>query len=143
MLSGEDYFNYKEYLLGDSAFSASSVLVPALKKGSNSNLRDNQGYFNTKLAKVWIKSKHCLGLLKAWFQHLQGHRWVIKSKHALDVILQVMMWACILHSLLINHPIPQDWMDNTTEVEDDEAFDHHGEMANRRAQLLAYLMETR
>jgi len=33
-------------------------------------------------------------------------------------------------------------MDNTTEVEDDEAFDHHGEMGNRSDQLLAYLMET-
>jgi len=54
-----------------------------------------------------------------------------------------MMCACILNTLLINHPIPEDWMDNTTEVEDDEAFDHHGEMGNRHDQLLAYLMETR
>ena len=90
-LSKEKYFNNKEYLLGDLAFSASSVLVPASKKGSNSNLRDDQGYFDTKLAKVWIKSEHCLGLLKARFQHLQGHRRVIKSKQDLDVILQVMM----------------------------------------------------
>ena len=38
-LSKEKYFNNKEYLLGDLAFSASSVLVPAFKNGSNSNLR--------------------------------------------------------------------------------------------------------
>ena len=138
----EKCFNNKEYLLGDSAFSASSVLVPSFKKGSNSNLRDNQGYFNTKLAKVQIKSKHFLGLLKARFQHLQGHLRVIKSKRNLDVILQVMMCTCILHNLLINHPIPEDWIDNTTEVEDDEAFDHQGEMCNRHDQLLTYLMET-
>jgi len=136
----EKYFNNKEYLLGDSAFSESSVLAPAFKKGSNSNLRDDQGYFNTKLAKVQIKSEHCLGLLKAQFQCLQWHRQVIKSKQDLDVILQVMMCMCILHNLLINHPIPEDWMDNTTEVEDDEAFD--GEMGNRYDQLIAYLMET-
>ena len=59
----------REYLLGDSAFSASSVLAPAFKKGSNSNLRDDQCYFNTKLA--------------------------------------------------INHPIPEDWMENTAEAEDE------------------------
>ena len=100
-------------------------------------------YFNTKLAKVRIKNEHCLGLLKACFQHLQGHHRVIKSNQDLDVILQVMMCECILHNLLINHPIPEDWMENTTEVEDDEAFDHHGEMVNRHDQLLAYLMETR
>ena len=74
----EKYFNNKEYLLGDSAFSSSSVLAPAFKKCSNSNLRDDQ-CFNTKLAKVQIKSEHCLGLLKARFQHFQGHRRVIKA----------------------------------------------------------------
>jgi len=58
------------------------------------------------------------------------------------VILQVMMYACILHNLLINHPIPEDWMDSTAEVEDDEVFDHHGEMGGRYDQLLAYLIET-
>jgi len=47
-----------------------------------------------------------------------------------------------LHNLLINLPIPEDLMDKTTAVEDDEAFDHHGEMSNRCDQLLAYLMET-
>ena len=58
------------------------------------------------------------------------------------MILQVMMCMCILHNLLINHPIPQDWIDNTMEVEDDEAFDHHVEIGNRRDNLLIYLMET-
>jgi len=71
------------------------------------------------------------------------HRRVIMSKQDLDVILQVMMCACILHNLLINHPIPEDWMENTAEAEDEEAFDYHGDMGNRRDQLLAYLMETR
>jgi len=63
----EKYFNNKAYLLGDSAFSASSVMVPTFKKGNNSNLREDQSYFNTQLAKVRIKSEHCLGSLTAWF----------------------------------------------------------------------------
>jgi len=73
---------------------------------------------------------------------LQGHCWVIKSKQDLDVILQVMMCKCILHNLLINHPIPEDWTDKIAEVEDEEAFDYHGEMGSRPDQLLVYLMET-
>ena len=137
-LSKEKYFNNREYLLGDLAFSASSVLVTAFK---NSNMREDQSYFTTKLSKVWIKSKHCLGLLKAWFQCFQGPRWVIPSKWDLDVILQMTMCACILHNLLINHVIPQDWMDNSMELEEDKELDHHGEMGNRWDQLLAYLME--
>jgi len=37
-LSKEKYFNNKQYLLGDLAFSASSVIVPAFKRGHNANL---------------------------------------------------------------------------------------------------------
>jgi len=57
-----------EYLLGDSAFLASAVMIPAFKKGHNSNLSEEKRFLNTKLAKVRIKSEHCIGLLKAWFQ---------------------------------------------------------------------------
>ena len=73
-LSKDKYFNkIKEYLFGDSAFSASSVMLPAFKKGHNSNLSEERRYFNTKVVKVQIKSEHCLGLLKAQFQCSQGH----------------------------------------------------------------------
>ena len=37
-LSKEKYFSDKEYLIGDSAFSASSVMVTAFKMGQNANL---------------------------------------------------------------------------------------------------------
>jgi len=36
----DKYFNQKEYLLGDSAFSSSAVMIPAFKKGLNSNLSE-------------------------------------------------------------------------------------------------------
>jgi len=67
-LAKEKYFSNKEYLHGDSAFSASMVMVPAFKKGQNATLSDERKYFNTKLAKVRIKSEHCVGLVKARFQ---------------------------------------------------------------------------
>jgi len=65
-LSKEKYFSNKEYLLGDLAFSASMVMVPAFKKGQNATLSEERKYFNTKLAKVQI-SERCIGLLKARF----------------------------------------------------------------------------
>ena len=52
-------------MLRDSAFSASAVMIPAFKKGHNSNLSEEKRFFNTKLAKVRIKSEHCIGLHKA------------------------------------------------------------------------------
>jgi len=39
-LSKEKYFSNKEYLLGDSAFSASMVMVRAFKKGTNATLSE-------------------------------------------------------------------------------------------------------
>jgi len=36
-LGRDKYFDQKEYLLGDSAFLTSAVMVPAFKKGHNSS----------------------------------------------------------------------------------------------------------
>jgi len=91
-LCRDKYFDQKEYLLGDSAFSTSAVMVPAFKKGHDSSLSEEKRFFNTKLAKVRIKSKHCIGLLKARFQWLQGFWWVIRDKLDLDAILK-----CCVH----------------------------------------------
>ena len=76
-LSKERYFGNKEFLLGDSAFSASSVMVPAFKKSPNANLSEMRTYFNMKLARIRIKSEHCIGLLKVRFQRLQGQQHVM------------------------------------------------------------------
>jgi len=53
------------------------------------------------------------------------------------------MCACILHNLLIDHTIPQNWMADNTETEDEEELEQHNnnERANRRDQILAYMME--
>jgi len=54
------------------------------------------------------------------------------------------MCACILHNLLIEHAIPQDCMDGNMETkEDEEAEQQNNERANRRDQILAYMMEMR
>lgn len=142
-LAKEKYFSNKEYLLGDSAFSASMVMVPAFKKSPNAALSEERKYFNTKLAKVRIKSEHCIGLVKARFQRVRELRWVISSKRDLAVLLQMIMCACILHNLLIDHVIPEDWLEEQAEIEDDdeELEQHDNERANRRDQVLYYMME--
>jgi len=72
---------------------------------------------------------------------LQGHRCVIRSKHDLDVILQTTMCACILHNLLIYHAIPQDWIVDNTDSEEEEEAEYDGSGANRWGQILAYMLE--
>jgi len=94
--------------------------------------------------KVQIKSEHCIGLLKARFQRLEVLRQVISSKCDLAVILQIIMCACILYNLLIDHAIPEDWMEENTEIEDDEELEQHdNERANRCDKILAYLIGMR
>jgi len=91
---------------------------------------------------VWIKSEHCVGLLKVRFQCDQELRHVISSMRDLSVILQMIMCSCILHTILINHAIPEDCMVENTETEDDEELEQHdNERANRHNQILAYMME--
>jgi len=146
-LDTDKYFDQKEYLLGDSAFSASAVMIPAFKKGHNRNLSEEQRYFNNKLAKIRIRSEHCIGLLKARFQRLRGFRRVIKEKKDLDAILRHAMCACILHNLLIDHPVPPDWLDETLEEldQDDELNQSVGQSGGdaRRNQVFAYMLEER
>jgi len=121
-LSKDKYFDQKEYLLGDLAFSTSAVMIPAFNKGHKRNLSEEQRYFNTKLAKIWIKTEHCIGLLKAWFQHLRGFQRVIPDKQDLYSILRLAMCACILHNLLIDQPILAEWFNESMEEldQDDE-----------------------
>ena len=52
------------------------------------------------------------------------------SKRDLAVLLQMIMCACILHNLLINHAIPEDWLEAYSETDDD--VEHDNERANRR-----------
>jgi len=140
------YFDQKEYLLGDSAFSASAVIF-AFKKGHNSNLSEEWRYFNNKLVKIWIKSEHCIGLLKARFQWLWGFRRVIKDKRDLDAILWQAMCAYIFHNLLIDHPVPPDWLDETLqELESDDELNHSVEQRGgytRHNQVFAHMLEGR
>jgi len=144
-LSKDKYFDQKEYLLGDSAFLTSEVMIPAFKKGHNRNLSEEQRYFNNKLANIWIKSEHSIGLLKAWFQHLQGFWRAIQDKQDLYAILRLAMCAFILHNLLIKQPVPPDWFNKTIEeLDQDDELNQSVEQSGgdtRHNQVFAYKLE--
>jgi len=115
------------------------VMIPAFKKGYN--LSKEQRYFNNKLEKIWIRSEHCIELLKAWFQHLQGFWRVIQDKQDLDAILRQAMCACIIHNLLIDHPVLPDWFDETIEeLDQDQSVEQSGG-DTRCNQVFAYMLK--
>jgi len=51
------------------------------------------------------------------------------------------MCAWILRNLLIDHTIPQDWMVDSMELEEDEELEHQNERANWHDQILTYMQE--
>jgi len=120
-------------------------MIPAFKKGHNTNLREEKKYFNTKLAKVWIKSKHCIGLLKVQFERLRVFWWVIHDKADFDAILKSTPCVCILHNLFIEHSVPPDWFDNDIVVleQEDELNQSVENSASdtRHNQVLEYMLE--
>ena len=92
-----------------------------------------------------IKSEHCIGLLKVQFQRLQGFWQVIRDKKDLDAILRPTLCACILYSLLIEHPVPPDWFDDDiVELEQEDELNQSIEYSasdTRRNQVFAYKLE--
>jgi hypothetical protein len=140
-----DYFNFGEYLLGDSAYSHSSIMVQSFKKLIGvAELPPTEEFFNTMLAHVRITSEHCIGILKGRFGCLKRNNIRIRKgkkeiKHLVDLI-----GACIvLHNLLINYDevdIPKRWYDELSDAIDWTLYDEEDEMistvdavgANRR-----------
>ncbi|KAE9305281.1 hypothetical protein PR003_g21538 [Phytophthora rubi] len=144
------FFQDSEYILGDSAFQASRVMIPAFKKPAGGVMDPSHAYFNTQLAKVRIKSEHCIGLVKTRFQYLKGIRSKLKRRRHLRKIIRYVTCACILHNLLIAEPVPEQWeseIRTSGNLEEDDELnmavptETDGEM--RRNQLLAYLLELR
>ena len=126
-LNRENYFSHLEYLLGDSAYSNSSIMVPAFKKGRNETVlpRDKE-LFNTHLARVRIKSEHCIGILKGRFQCLKGlNTYISRGEDDVKYIVDLVSACCILHNLLLSFDdeIPQEWFENLADEIDSETAD--------------------
>ena len=109
------YFSINEYLLGDSAYSASQIMVQAFKKGKGEvDLPPRKEQFNTILAEVRIKSEHCIGILKARFPSMRRlNVWIKKGKKQVKHIVELITACMIIHNLMIDYDdlIPQEWYD--------------------------------
>ena len=134
-----NYFSHHEYLLGDSAYSASPVMVQAFKKqAAVAELPPNHEFFNTCLAQVRIASEHCIGILKGRFPCLKKNNIKLKNSKAEVKELVELIGACIvLHNLLINYDeleIPDSWFDN---INDDIDWCLYDEEEEQIAQVTA------
>jgi len=152
----EAHFSPQQYLLGDSAFENRWFLVSAYKKPSGTHIPREYEVFNTCMAKPRVISEHCIGLLKGRFPWLREIRTVIKGKNDLKGILFYVDICVILHNLLVNATVSDEWDldDDFSDIDDaaraplsaDDELNHAvpGGAPNdhRRHQLMCYVNES-
>ena len=124
------HFDSCQYLMGDSAFTASSVMVPAFKKPPGAQLTIYQNFFNKRLASVRIKSEHAIGLLKARFPRLKGLRSVIGSAKDMEKSVKLIVSCVCLHNYLVHDRLAHDWLERNVHDVPDEEEDNDDEGYN-------------
>jgi len=151
----KEYFSEMEYNMGDSAFSNSPFMVSSYRKAKGELLEADHEKFNTKLAKLRIRSEHCIGILKGRFPWLRSIRMkVTDNPKSMRRILRLIDATVILHNMLIEfREEDQDsWIgdddcslhyDLLREPSDElnKAIHPSAEKDRRRTQLLMYFKE--
>ncbi len=139
------YFSNKEYLLGDSAFTASDIVIPPFKSLPGSELQHNAVEFNTLLSKPRVKSEHCIGIFKGRMPFLKGIRLMLANAIHMRRIIKYVRGCVVLHNFLIRESA--EWLDNEVggDIDDDLEPERptRSNQANytRRDELLYYLSE--
>ncbi len=133
-LHPEKFFDEKQYILGDSAYTPRPSVVSAYKKLPNRELPRHQELFNRKLARLRIISEHTIGVLKARFPWLRNIRHKLKEDGKTFLKMLLYIDACvILHNLflnlepetaitddMINHDDVDEWIDENELSDDDD-----------------------
>jgi hypothetical protein len=127
-----NYFDFGEYLLGDSAYSKSTIMVQAFKKHAlNAELPGTKEFFNTMLAHVRISSEHCIGILKGRFPCLKRNNIKLKDgKKEVKELVDLIGACAVLHNLLIDYDendIPSEWYDEIQNSIDWSLYDEEEE----------------
>jgi hypothetical protein len=114
-LNREELFSFQEYLLGDSVYSTSSVMVQSFKRhAACAVLPADKELFNTYLAKLQIHLEHCICILEGRFDCLKRNYIQIKEgKKEVKGLVELIGSFIVMHNLLINYKdeIPSEWYD--------------------------------
>jgi hypothetical protein len=120
-------YSSQEYLLGDSAFTQTSFMVPSYKKyGGRVQLSPGQKFFNDLVSSARCQVEHTIGIWKGRFPFLREIRLRIRGKCDMEMLIKLVKVSAILHNLLVRrHTVPQTWfskMDNV-DVDVEEELD--------------------
>jgi hypothetical protein len=107
-----EYFDGDEYILGDSAYTASKTVIPAYKENVNPvpwiPLNDGKRS-NIEISRQRVAVEHTIGMLKARFQSLRGMRHMLKDKRSFGFVLCHIRACVVLHNMMIGLPSADFW----------------------------------
>lgn len=140
-----DRFSPKQYLLGDTAFTASSIMVPPFKSTPGCELPQGRSTFNTLLAKPRVKSEHCIGIFKGRFPFFRCIRLKLGNKLHMRRIIDHVRGGVVLHNLLLEDECDPSWIDADSCLDDLEpeaaTGTNNAPDYSRRDELYCYLSE--
>ena len=159
-MNPEEYFQPREYCLGDSAFENDWFMVAAFKKPKDLAIPASHEKFNTKMARLRIITEHCIGMLKGRFPWLRSIRLKItEDRKSLLKILYHLEASVVVHNMLIELGEEEkgDWLDfledDMSDIDDAERAPYkEGDVLNqgipqgsakdlRRTRLIHYFEE--
>lgn len=144
-LQCERFFSKKECLLGDSAFTASEIMIPPFKAASGAMLTASRTAFNACLAKPRVKSEHCIGALKGRWPFLREIRHVISGAKSVNTTTNYARGTVTLHNCLMEDPVDDDWPQNEPagdhDTEEPPSANSNEPNYERRDELHHYLSE--
>ena len=128
--------------MGDSAFQNTMFMIGAYKKLPKQQLPKTQKWFNDLLSKPRSTVEHTIGIYKGRFPFLRQIRFRIRRGRARKDMKRIIRYvkACaILHNLLLAHIIPDKWIDQNTEKDNEnntEGDDDVVEVGGNRREMI-------
>lgn len=119
----DEYFTRVEYLIGDTAFEPSDVMVSAYKNMPGVTMTLDEANLNSAMKPLRVRGEHTIGIWKGRFPWLRKIRMIITNdKQSLVDILKIIECCVILHNMLLKFgdESPEEWDDGISDIDDAE-----------------------
>jgi DDE superfamily endonuclease len=121
-------------------------MIPPFKNSVGGNLTANETAFNTLLAKLRVKSEHCIRILKLWFRFLRNIWLHLASREDMQRIINYVRGTVVMHNFLRNDEtswleVLKDMQEGEDDLDPEPTNASNAPDYSRREELLYYLSE--
>ena len=144
------FFNFRECLLLDSAFTPADNFIPTCEKLRGQELTKEQTHFNYMLKRPRSRLEYCIGVLKGRFPFLKSIRFILEeTEESMRKTLNYIITCAVLHNHLLSENESGDTFYEydgcASDLDADDELDYPIGVGNtkdaRRIQLTNYFAE--